>query len=289
MENEYVYFITNPYYDKNIIKIGWTKKNPIIRIKTLSNPTGVPGSFNIEYIIKTHYGMGYNLEQQIHKYLKKYRINKQREFFRIDKEELANILVNDLNLEIIYVSINNTEEHNTEEHNTEEHNTEENNITNNEQCISINQNPDKFSCNICKYYTNNIKDYNNHLDTIKHMNRTKYVCENCHYYTSRKSQYNRHILTDKHKNIQNPIYKKNYIEKKFICNCGKSYKHSSTLYAHKKTCNIKNITNNNNTIIENNMNDKEIINMLMKDNNDIKNILFEQQNMMIKMVQILQK
>ena len=37
------------------------------------------------------------------------------------------------------------------------------------------------------------------------------------------------------------------------------------------------------------MNDKEIINMLMKDNNDIKNILFEQQNMMIKMVQILQK
>ena len=26
MENEYVYFITNPYYDKNIIKIGWTKK-----------------------------------------------------------------------------------------------------------------------------------------------------------------------------------------------------------------------------------------------------------------------
>jgi hypothetical protein len=113
----------------------------------------------------------------------------------------------------------------------------------------------------------------------------KYVCENCDYYTSRKSQYNRHLLTDKHKNLQNPTYKKNYTEKKFICNCGKSYKHSSTLYAHKKTCNSKDIMNNNNTIIENNMNDKEIIIMLMKDNNDIKNILFEQQNMMIKMIE----
>jgi hypothetical protein len=114
----------------------------------------------------------------------------------------------------------------------------------------------------------------------------KYVCENCDYYTSRKSQYNRHLLTDKHKNLQNPTYKKFYTEKKFICNCGKSYKHSSTLYAHKKTCDIKNITNNiNDTIIENNMNDKEIIMMLIKDNNDIKNILFEQQNMMIKMIE----
>ncbi len=33
------------------------------------------------------------------------------------------------------------------------------------------------------------------------------------------------------------------------------------------------------------MNDKEIIMMLIKDNNDIKNILFEQQNMMIKMIE----
>ena len=62
----------------------------------------------------------------------------------------------------------------------------------------------------------------------------KFHCENCKYSTSRKSQYDRHLLTDKHKILQNPTLKSS--EPKWRCPCGKKYKHSSTLYAHKKKC-----------------------------------------------------
>jgi len=63
-----------------------------------------------------------------------------------------------------------------------------------------------------------------------------FICEYCDYSTSRKSQYRRHLETDKHKILQNPTSKKFHIEKLHICDCGKSYAHSSTLYAHKKRC-----------------------------------------------------
>jgi len=62
----------------------------------------------------------------------------------------------------------------------------------------------------------------------------KFHCENCNYSTSRKSQYDRHLQTNKHKILQNPTLKSS--EPKWYCPCGKKYKHSSTLYAHKKKC-----------------------------------------------------
>ena len=62
----------------------------------------------------------------------------------------------------------------------------------------------------------------------------KFHCENCNYSTSRKSQYDRHLQTNKHKILQNPTLKSS--EPKWCCPCGKKYKHSSTLYAHKKKC-----------------------------------------------------
>jgi hypothetical protein len=62
----------------------------------------------------------------------------------------------------------------------------------------------------------------------------KYRCENCDYSTSRQSHYDRHLQTDKHKILQNPTSKST--EAKWRCDCGKNYKHSSTLYAHKKYC-----------------------------------------------------
>ena len=62
----------------------------------------------------------------------------------------------------------------------------------------------------------------------------KFHCEKCDYSTSRQSQYDRHLQTDKHKILQNPTSKSS--ASKWICICGKNYKHSSTLYAHKKYC-----------------------------------------------------
>ena len=67
----------------------------------------------------------------------------------------------------------------------------------------------------------------------------KFHCISCDYTTSRLSQYNRHISTDKHKILQNPTSKSS---KNWSCPCGKQYKHSSTLYAHKKICTFKEIT-----------------------------------------------
>ena len=58
-------------------------------------------------------------------------------------------------------------------------------------------------------------------------------CEICDYHTCRSSQYDRHILTRKHKILQNPTEKSSA---NYVCNCGKIYQHSSTLYAHKKKC-----------------------------------------------------
>jgi hypothetical protein len=64
----------------------------------------------------------------------------------------------------------------------------------------------------------------------------KFHCKTCNYNTSRKSQYERHLLTDKHCRLQNPTSKKFQIDKIYECDCGKAYKHSSTLYTHKKLC-----------------------------------------------------
>jgi len=66
----------------------------------------------------------------------------------------------------------------------------------------------------------------------------KFHCDFCDYNTSRLSQFNRHLQTDKHKILQNPTSEK-LISKTWKCNCGKQYKHSSTLYAHKKICENK--------------------------------------------------
>ena len=259
MENEYIYFATNPFYKDDIVKIGWTRNEPKMRAKSLYN-TSVPCEFNFEFIIKTPCGMGYNLEDKIHKYLDKYRINKRREFFRIDKEDLANILVNDLKLEIMYASTNNTEKHNIEEHNTEENNIEEHNTK-----------------------ENNIE---------KHINRKKYCCDCCDYNTNKKSSYNNHINSKKHKNNENENKNIHLGNKNMpkICldiytcnNCDKIFKNRSGLWKHKKRCNNdknNNDHNDNNTFSENNIH--ELIKYLMKENSDLKTMMAEQHTNIIE-------
>ena len=62
-----------------------------------------------------------------------------------------------------------------------------------------------------------------------------FYCESCDFNTSRKSQYDRHLATDKHKKLQQQSTQEKEV-KTYECKCGKKYKHSSTLYAHKKNC-----------------------------------------------------
>jgi hypothetical protein len=93
-----------------------------------------------------------------------------------------------------------------------------------------------------------------------HESSKKFRCEICDYASSRNSQYERHLQTDKHKILHNPTYKK-FEHKIWQCPCGKQYKHSSSLYAHKKTCNYN---EDDDEEITDELTDKEIIKALIK-------------------------
>ena len=90
----------------------------------------------------------------------------------------------------------------------------------------------------------------------------KFHCEKCNYSTSRKSQYDRHLRTDKHKTLQNSTLNKS--EPKWSCLCGKNYKHSSTLYAHRRNCIIENTPKLNNASEQTQIINKQIIETLLK-------------------------
>jgi hypothetical protein len=97
----------------------------------------------------------------------------------------------------------------------------------------------------------------------------KYICTNCNYFTSRKSQYNRHLTTVKHDNCINNDTKCSNICK-YICECGKEYKHRQNLHIHKKKC--------DNKIIESEgekMDYKEMFFEAIKQNNELQQTLTE--------------
>lgn len=105
-----------------------------------------------------------------------------------------------------------------------------------------------------------------------------FECESCDYKTSRKSQYDRHLITAKHQNQQKSTFcqqisTQNVQESsKFICDCGKTYKERSGLWRHKKICD-PNIQKN--TVVSNEISDKDLIVMLLNDNKELRNMMME--------------
>lgn len=87
--DEWVYILSNPSIP-DIIKIGYTKSDPFNRAIQISRGTGVPQEFNVEWAYKCF--KGERIEQEVHKYFKKYRVNPQREFFRVSLEEAKNVI-----------------------------------------------------------------------------------------------------------------------------------------------------------------------------------------------------
>ena len=68
-----------------LVKIGYTKNDPGKRAKQINAATGVALDFNVEWAYACY--NGFDLEQEVHSYLDSFRVNKNREFFRMSVEE----------------------------------------------------------------------------------------------------------------------------------------------------------------------------------------------------------
>jgi hypothetical protein len=97
----------------------------------------------------------------------------------------------------------------------------------------------------------------------------KYFCEKCNYVTCRKSQYERHITTPKHQNTTNTTNLVPKSSDNFVCECGKEYKHHSSLWNHKKKCNCTNLSNDDNSIINDNTLLTNLVIEVVKNNNNL--------------------
>ena len=100
----------------------------------------------------------------------------------------------------------------------------------------------------------------------------RFKCETCDYYTSSKKDINKHFGTAKHhrlintKGFTNENPKKSHEDKNFLCKCGRVYKHMSSLCKHKNTCDFKEPEKKP---ISNEITDKELIFMLLKQNTQL--------------------
>tara|TARA_B110000259_G_scaffold55382_1_gene65166 strand:- start:851 stop:1825 length:975 start_codon:yes stop_codon:yes gene_type:complete len=71
-------------------------------------------------------------------------------------------------------------------------------------------------------------------------NILNFYCECCDYKCSKKQNYNKHLSTEKHKNIEISMKRDNLlINDKFVCSCGKKYKHKQSLFKHRQKCDYK--------------------------------------------------
>lgn len=65
----------------NLYKIGYTTKTPMARAEELSSSSGVPEPFEVLFYLETKNPA--QVEAKIHHYLKQFRVNPSREFFKM--------------------------------------------------------------------------------------------------------------------------------------------------------------------------------------------------------------
>ncbi len=117
----------------------------------------------------------------------------------------------------------------------------------------------------------------------------KFYCEKCDYGCCKKSSWTQHLLTAKHNKANFGLIEAN---EKYACDiCSVKFKHQSSYCRHKKKCQ-KGTHHEKNAIIKNDsISDKELIIMLINDNKEMRNLLFEQakerdeyKNMMMEVI-----
>jgi len=127
------------------------------------------------------------------------------------------------------------------------------------------------------------------MSTFSNQNQTKsshkYICDNCRFYSSKKSNYDEHLMTRKHILATNCKLEINQFQQNkastFVCpSCSKTYKDKSGLWRHKKKCiatddnDFKpNNYDNDKTLKESIISDKELIMMLVKQNSELMQVI----------------
>ena len=87
--DEWVYILSNPAMP-DMVKIGYTAKDPFSRAHQISRGTGIPLGFEVEWAYKCF--KGERIEQEVHKVFKKQRVNTQKEFFRVSLNEAKQVI-----------------------------------------------------------------------------------------------------------------------------------------------------------------------------------------------------
>ena len=111
-----------------------------------------------------------------------------------------------------------------------------------------------------------------------------FVCELCDFKCSKMSNWNKHVITSKHKKNDNGLQEddKNDTEDaelKYICGCGKKYKYRQGLCKHKKKCKAEQPDIDISTL------DMNLIMQLLKQNDEFKSLMVEQNNKMMETFQ----
>ena len=97
----------------------------------------------------------------------------------------------------------------------------------------------------------------------------KFLCNFCDFKCSKESDWSRHLITSKHQIRTNTKENTPKNAKEYSCNCGKKYKHASSLWNHQQKCSpIKDASNN--YVV-----DKELVMLLIKENSELKNMMME--------------
>lgn len=87
---EWVYVLANPIYSGGVLKIGFTSSTPQLRKQNIDNSTGVPLPFTVEYAKQCVNGR--QLEQAVHRYFDKERINPNKEFFQVSLQQAIQVI-----------------------------------------------------------------------------------------------------------------------------------------------------------------------------------------------------
>ena len=142
---------------------------------------------------------------------------------------------------------------------------------------------------VCHYKCSNKTDKIQKQTTLKQQNSSfgnkndelqnnKFFCEKCNYVCSYKFNLDRHFKSRKHMETNDDELSKTTP----LCFCGKSFKSRSGLWKHKKVCKVSLEEEKEKTLEEEIDKDAELVWFLVKQNQEFKEMMLEQQNYMME-------